>query len=141
MSEQELIQAAKAPSVAYNEKDWEAVKACVVPGFVYDEVGTQRKVEGVGQVIELWQGWAMALPDSKATFDNAVVSGNTVVLEMTWRGTHTGPLQSPAGEIPATGKTVEIRACEVVEIEGGKAKSIRHYLDMTTMMQQLGLGS
>lgn len=66
----------------------------VAPGFEYDEVGMQRKMDGVGAVIEGWQGWATAVPDAKATFENALVQGTSVVLEVTWRGTHTGPLQS-----------------------------------------------
>lgn len=139
MSEQDLINAAKAPTAAYNKKDWGGVKATVTAGFVYDEVPTHRKVEGADQVIQAWKGWAMALPDSNATFENAFVSGSKVVLELTWRGKHTGPMQTPGGEIAATGKSIELRACQIVETEGGKAKSMRHYFDMMTMMQQLGV--
>jgi SnoaL-like polyketide cyclase len=65
---------------------------------------------GVEQVTALWQGWATALPDSKATFHKAVVSGETVLLEVTWNGTHTGPLQTPTGSLAATGKRIELRA-------------------------------
>ncbi len=139
MSEQELINAAKAPTVAYNKKDWNGVRAAIAVGFVYDEVATQSKAAGADQVVEAWRGWATALPDSNATFESAFVSGGKVVLEMTWRGKHTGPMQSPKGEIPATGKSIEMRACQIVEVEGGKAKSMRQYFDMMTMMQQLGL--
>ena len=139
MSEQELINAAKAPTVAYNKKDWSAVKAAITAGFVYDEIGTRRKMDGSDEVIEAWQGWATAFPDSQATFENACVASGKVVLEITWRGRHTGPMQTPGGEIPATGKSIEMRACQSIEIEGGKAKSMRQYFDMMTMMQQLGL--
>jgi len=139
MSDQELINAAKAPTVAYNNKDWNAFKASVTAKFVYDEVGTQRKIEGPAQAVEALQGWAKAIPDSKATFEGALASNGKVVLELTWRGKHAGPMQMPNGEIPATGKSIEIRACQVLEIEGGKVKSMRHYFDMMTMMQQLGL--
>ena len=138
MSQQSLIDAAKAPSIAYNNKDWEAVKAAVTPGFLYDEVATQRKTQGADQVIAAWQGWGTAFPDSKATFDNAHASGDTVVLEVTWRGTHKGPLQTATRQIPARGKSIEIRACQILEIAGGKAKSMRHYWDMATMLQQIG---
>src|SRR5437762_5055940 len=112
MSQQSLIDAAKAPTIAYNNKDWKAVKAAVTPDFLYDEVATQRKIEGADQVIAAWQGWGTAFPDSKATFHNAYASGDTVVLEVTWRGTHKGPLQAATRQIPATGKPIEIRACQ-----------------------------
>jgi steroid delta-isomerase-like uncharacterized protein len=138
---QSLIDAAKAVDIAYGEKNWNAVKASVAPGFVYDELGTQRKIPGVDQFITTLQGWAAAFPDSKATFHNAHVSGNTVILELTWRGTHKGPLQMPGGQISATGKTIEIPACQVIEIADGKAKTIRHYFDMVTMMRQIGVSA
>jgi len=136
MPEQSLIGAAKAPIIGYNKKDWNAVRAAVTPGFLYDEIPTQRKIQGVDQVLVCWQGWASAIP-GEATFHNALVSGNTVVLEVTWRGTHTGPLQMPARPIPPTGKTIAVRACQVFEIAGGKVQTMRHYFDVATLLQQL----
>jgi steroid delta-isomerase-like uncharacterized protein len=139
MSQQSLIDAATAPILAYGKKDWAGVRAAITPGFVYDEVPTNRKMEGVDQVIAGWHGWATALPDSAATIDNVFASGDTVVLEVTWRGTHRGPLQTPKGQIAATGKPIEIRACQVFTIANDKAQSMRHYFDMATMLQQLGV--
>jgi steroid delta-isomerase-like uncharacterized protein len=135
------IDVAKAPIVAYNEKDWDALRGCVTSDVLYDEVSTERRVQGLDDVLVVWRGWATALPDSKATFHNALASGNTVVIELSWRGTHTGPLQTPGGEIAATGRPIDIRACQVVEIAGDKAQAMRHYFDMATLLRQLGVGS
>ena len=140
LSPKQLIAAAKAPLMAYNDKNWDAARASITPDFVYDEVATERKVQGVDNVMPLWKEWAEALPDSKATFDNAYVSGNTVVIELTWRGTHTGPLNLPSGPVPGTGKSIEIRSCNVFEITGDKASMQRQYFDMGTMLRQLGIG-
>ena len=139
LSEQQLIAAAKAPTLAYNDKNWEAVKASITPDFTYDEVATSRRVQGLNQVIALWKGWAAALPDSKGTIDNAYVSDDKVVLEITWRGTHDGPWETPKGPIPPTGKQIEVRSCLVCEIGEEKAKLQRHYFDMATMLQQIGV--
>ena len=139
VSSQALIDAAKSPIVAYNEKKWDKVKASVTAGFVYDEIATGRKVEGADAAIVLWKGWAEAFPDSKATFHGALASGNGVVLEVTWKGTHKGPLQTPKGSIPATGKPIEIRACIVAELAGDKVKLQRQYFDMATLLQQIGV--
>jgi steroid delta-isomerase-like uncharacterized protein len=136
---QQLIDAAKAPLNAYNEKNWDKLRTLLTSDFIYDEVGTSRKAQGIEQVITLWQGWATALPDSKCTFDNAVVSGDTVVFELTWRGTHKGQLQTPKGPIAPTGKRIEIRACNVAQLDGEKTKLQRHYFDMATLLQQLGV--
>ena len=141
MARKSPVDVGKAPMFAYNKKDWEGVRTAMVPGCVLDEVGTQRKIRGVNGVIGAFQGWAKAFPDSKATINSAVASGNTVVLEVTWRGTHVGPLQTPGGEIAATGKKFEVRACQVVEIAKDKVKVMHHYFDMTTLLRQLGIVS
>ena len=132
-----LIEAAKQNIIAYNEKDWDKVAASVTPGYVYDEVPTHRKVEGLAAVLDVWKGWAF--PDSKATIDRAYASGNTVIFEVTWNATHTGPMATPNGEIPATGKSASFRSVLAVEMEGDRASESRQYYDLTTFMSQLGI--
>jgi hypothetical protein len=33
---------------------------------------------------------------------------------------------------------IEFPACEIVQVEGGKVKSISHYFDMLTLLTQTG---
>ena len=138
---QSVADIAKSQISAYNQKDWTAVAAVLAPGCVYDEVATHRRVQGVNDIMAAWRGWATAIPDSKASFDSVSVSGNTVTLELTWRGVHTGPLETPAGALPPSGRSMDIRACQVVDVSDGKVQSIRHYFDMATLLQQLGASS
>ncbi len=140
LPEKQLIATAKAPILAYNQKDWDAVKAAITPDFVYDEVATHRKVLGQEPAIALWQGWATAFPDSKATIDGTHVAGERVILELTWRGTHQGALHTTKGPIPPTGKRIEMRSCVICELAGDKTRVQRQYFDMGTMLQQIGLG-
>ena len=135
---QSVVDIAKSQITAYNQKDWNAVAAVLAPGCVYDEVATHRRVQGVSEIMGAWRGWATALPDSQASFDNVSVSGNTVTLELTWRGAQTGPLETPGGALPPSGRSIEIRACQVVEVADGKVQSVRHYFDMATLLRQLG---
>ncbi len=138
---QALIDAGKAPILAYSEKNWDAVKAAISSSYVYDEIGTQRKIQGADDVITAWRGWATALPNSRAEIHSAIVSGNTVVIELTWTGTHTGPLQTPGGTIAPSGKTIHLRACQITEVANGKAQATRHYFDMATLLKQIGVQS
>lgn len=132
------IEIAKASITAYNDKDWSKAKDLLAADAVYDEKGTHRRIQGVGQIIEAWQGWAMAFPDSKATFVREFASGDTVVIEIVWKGVHTGPLQTPGGTIAPSNRAIEVPACQVVQVEGGKIKSGSHYFDMLTMLTQIG---
>ena len=139
LSHQQLVEAAKAPIIAFNEKNWAAARAGLTSDIIYDEVASNRKAQGVDEVIPLWQGWAAAFPDAKAEFHSAIAADNTVVVEVTWRGTHRGPLQTPDGALAPTGKEIEVRACFVVELAGDKVKRERHYFDMATLLHQLGV--
>lgn len=139
MSSQSQIDKAKAQVIAFGNKNWDEVRASVDPGVLYDEVPTHRKTEGIEPFLATLKGWAGAFPDSKAAFHRALAVGNTVVLELTWHGTHKGPLQVPGGPIEATGKTIEVPACMIVEVGGGRTKSVRHFFDVATMLQQLGI--
>ncbi len=137
MATQNPIDIAKASVEAYNAKNWDRVRETVLPGIVYDEVGTHRRITGVNDVISTWKGWAEAIPDSTATFESATASGNTVTLELTWRGHQKGALKMPTGEIPASGRPIELRAVQIVEVADGKAKSIRQYFDVGTLVEQI----
>jgi SnoaL-like polyketide cyclase len=59
-------------------------------------------------------------------------------MEITWMGTHSGPLELPSGTLPATGKTVEFDGVQVFIVEGGKVTHMRNYLDFLTMLSQVG---
>jgi steroid delta-isomerase-like uncharacterized protein len=133
-----VIETAKAATIAYNEKQWDKVKAVFVEKGLYDEKGTGRRIQGIEQIIDAWQGWAKAIPDSKATFAAEYASGDTAVLEVVWKGVHTGPLQTPMGIIPASNKRIDLPACQVLKVEGGKVKSFTHYFDMVMLRRQIG---
>ena len=133
-----VIEIAKASVIAYNEKNWTKAKDSLAADAIYDEKATHRRIQGAGQIIEAWQGWAKAIPDSKATFMSEYAIGDTVVLELVWKGVHTGPLQGPMGTIAASNKPVELAACQVVKVAAGKIKTTSHYFDMLTLLTQIG---
>lgn len=92
--------------------------------------------EGFSQFM---QGFKGAFPDLIIQVQNQVTHGNQIVTELTARGTHTGPLMTPAGTIPPTGKTVDFTVCEVWEVRDGKIAKLRNYQDSGAIMRQLGL--
>ncbi len=139
MADQDLIEVARGLVEAFNASNWEGYEAAITSDSVYDEAGTSRRLEGVGEIIPCLQGWKEAMPDVTGTVTSASGAGNTVVLEVTWKGTHTGPLQGPSGTVPATGKQQTTRAAWVMSFDGGKVKESRHYFDMLSFMQQLGV--
>ncbi len=61
------------------------------------------------------------------------------VVEYVGRGTHEGTFRGPAGEIPPTGRHVELLFREIHCFRDGKIFSTRSYFDVAGMMAQLGL--
>src|SRR5436305_1833785 len=83
--------------------------------------------------------WNKAFPDGGMKLLTAVESGDTVIAEGVMTGTHTGPLASPAGEVPATGKKIEFKFADVFKTRDGKVVEHRVYFDQMTFLGQLGL--
>lgn len=105
-------------------------------------------VVGSGEVFKGPEGsrryntmWADGFPDGAITIDSIVASGDHVVVEFTGRGTHTGTLNTSMGSIPATGRSLTLKLCDVTEFENGKIKRQRTYFDSGSMMAQLGLAA
>ena len=102
-------------------------------------VGTGDVFKGREGSLQYNQNWADGFPDGRITVDNMVASGDTVVVEFTGKGTHTGTLRTSMGDIPATGKSLTLKLCDVLEFRDGKVARQRSYFDSGSMMAQLGL--
>ena len=139
MGEQDAIAVVRRNVEAFNAGDWDGFAQTIAPDGVYEEPATQRRVVGVQENIALAKGWKTAFPDVKGTITNAFASGDNVTVEITWQGTHTGPLEGPMGTIPATGKRITVKSVQVARLEGGKAKENRQYFDLLGMLAQLGV--
>jgi steroid delta-isomerase-like uncharacterized protein len=138
LSTDEIVKLARKQVEAFNGGDWEQMRAMLASDSRYDELGTERKIEGPEKIVELFKGWKSAFPDAVGTVTSAVASGNKAALEVTWKGTHTGALETAAGTIPASGKRQETPAAFFLTFEGDKIKESRHYFDSMTLLKQIG---
>jgi steroid delta-isomerase-like uncharacterized protein len=136
---EKMVKIAREQVDAFNKGDWELVRAAHTSESRLNELATERKVEGPEQIVELFKGWKQAFPDAAGTVTSAFASGDTAVLEVTWKGTHTGPLTTAEGTIPASGKRQETPAAIFFAFEGEKIKESRHYFDSLTLLKQLGV--
>ena len=134
----DLRQSAEAFIEAFNAGDWARFGALLDPDVAYEETGTQRRVRGAAAYLQLCQGWKEAFPDGQGTIRQVVDGGETVVQELTWAGTHTGPLAGPAGTMPPSERRIAVPATIWLRFRGGKIVEVRHHLDLMTMLQQVG---
>lgn len=84
---------------------------------------------------ENWKGF----PDAAVQVTNRIASGDWVVDEVTWSGTHKGPISAPGQTIPATGKRVQGLAVGIAKVEKGKISRMNIYYDNMAYLAQLGL--
>lgn len=94
---------------------------------------------GRDDVLELYRGMRIAFPDGRFELVRALQAGCTVVVELRFHGTHTGPFYVAGGSIPATGRTVSYRTCDVIDARDGKFVEWHAYFDQAPILAQLGI--
>ncbi len=138
MTKQDITQLLDSNIKALNTRDIEEVLAnqqpdaeLVIPGGV-----TLRGHEQIGPYTEaLWQ----AFPDGTFSFSGQVLADDAAATELVFVGTHTGPLATPSGEIPPTGRRVTLHSVSILRFRDGLIASEHAYLDQLEFMTQLGL--
>jgi len=64
---------------------------------------------------------------------------DTVIVRLALQGTHTGPLETPFGIIPPTGKTMDAPCADIFELENGKIKRFDCFPEGSVILTQLGV--
>lgn len=139
MSPDDLEAAARELNEAYNDRDWDAWIALTSPDVELVTVPTGQTFQGHAGAREFIDGWATAFPDSRIETGLVIANDAAVGMEWTGRGTHDGPLVTPAGTIPPTGQSVELAFTQFLEFEDGLIVRGRLYFDLASMLQQLGV--
>jgi predicted ester cyclase len=68
-----------------------------------------------------------------------IASGDQAVMEGVYAGTNTGPLATPQGELPPTGRPLALPLCELCEVVAGRIAVLRVYYDQMAFAAQMGL--
>jgi steroid delta-isomerase-like uncharacterized protein len=96
-------------------------------------------VHGIEPFREYLQTFKRAMPDARAIVEGICDSEGTVAVEGRFVGMHTGPLASDEGDIPPTGRAVDLRFADVSRVRDGKIVSYHTYYDQLGLLTQLGL--
>ena len=107
-----------------------------------DDVVTEMPMgvlEGIEAFRALGQAFITAVPDMKLTIRETWEVGDTIIVEGTYSGTQTGPLATPNGEVPPSGRAFSFPFVDIYVARDGKFVSHRGYWDNVTFFTQLGL--
>ena len=124
---------------AFSQGDWKTYRETLTDRSVFEEEPTGRRVSGPDEIVRLVEAWLKGFPDCKARIKEAIASGDALVAELEWTGTHKGLLSGPFGSITATDKPVRVPAVLVLRFEGERIRESRHYFDLLSLLAQLGL--
>ena len=132
------LEAFRAGTDAFNDHDIDAFAAVLADDVVFDAPGGLR---GTGRTAcaEFYRAWLDSFPDARVTFLAAHQCGEVIVEEGTFSGTHHGTLRSPLGDIPPTGRRVDVPYIHVLRFRDGKHAALGLMFDRLLMLEQLGV--
>jgi predicted ester cyclase len=120
-----------------DRQDWAGREALLAPDCdVLTPTGARR---GPAATTAYSKPLVAAFSDAYHRVDLVVASGDVVAVEGAWVGTHTGPLVTPDGEVPPTGRSIELPFAATVRVSGEIVTSMHVYFDQLSFMAQLGL--
>jgi steroid delta-isomerase-like uncharacterized protein len=122
----------------YNARDLDGCVELFVDDAV--QISPDGTCEGRSEIRERLARQLAACPDMRLSLGSVVERGDTFADEWAFAGTHTGPFLLPDGtELPPTGKRVEIKGMEFVQLRDGKIVNRHLYYDYLAVAAQFGL--
>jgi steroid delta-isomerase-like uncharacterized protein len=119
-----------------NRHDLDAVMATFGSDARYDDEPWADHRTGRDGVRTYYSELMHALPDLEIIVNGRHVAAESLIVEVTIRGTHLGPWRG----LPATGRRVEFPLCGIFEFDAGdRLASERIYYDRGVVLGQLGL--
>jgi steroid delta-isomerase-like uncharacterized protein len=97
-------------------------------------------ITGHDKIAEYWHQFIDAFPDGSYESIAKLETDGRAVDEGYFIGTNTGDMKTPTGEtIPATGKKVKLRSCDIATVKDGMITEHHLYFDESEFMRQMGL--
>jgi predicted ester cyclase len=122
----------------FNAHDIDGFREVLADDVIFQAPGGMRG-EGKAACAGFFGGWFTAFPDAHVEVHNVRFFDDVAVEEGTFTGTHQGILQTPAGDIPPTGRSVAIDYIQVLRFRDGKHVSFNLVFDRLQMLEQLEL--
>lgn len=119
--------------------EWAALRELVAPEFTSERRWTGHRIEGVRDLIDALVACRTALPDISADVVRLVANEDTVAVEIIWRGTHRGPLLTPAGYVAPTGRVVEFWDTLWQRWHDQRLVHERSHADVLSLLAQVGV--
>ena len=126
-------------TLAVDARDVNAVAECYADNAVMTTPDA-GDVRGREDIADYWRRFIEAFSDTRFDSQGKHEAGSAAIDEGYFIGTNTAPMGMPDGEtVPATGKRVKIRSCDVATVKNGKITEHHLYFDQADLIGQLGI--
>jgi ketosteroid isomerase-like protein len=139
MNNEQIIRRAYELAEKVDVQGW---VGCFTPDGTFTDMSigvTYRGPDGPGGLGKTVEVYAKAFPDMHRELYRFVTVGDVVIVELALQGTQKGPLPTPMGIIPPTGKRMDAPCCDVFRLVNGKIQSFNCYPSGTVIFAQLGV--
>jgi ketosteroid isomerase-like protein len=120
-------------------RDRDAIAACYAEDAVV-VTPDSGEITGREAIARYHMQFADAFSDLSYEYVQKHESGHSAIDEGHFIGTNDGPLASPSGEtIPATGRQIRVRTCDVATVQNGQILVHQLYFDQLSFLTQLDL--
>ena len=124
----------------FNAHDVQGFAEVLADDVVFTAPGGMRG-QGKAACARFYAGWFEAVPDARVDVHDLHFIGDVAIEEGTFSGTHGGVLHGASGDIPPTGRSVELDYIQVLRFRAGKHVSFHLVFDRLLMLEQLGLAA
>lgn len=138
ITEEEALQIVGHILEIFNEGNLALVDELYKPGFVRHDRALPEDIVGLDAFKNYVTSLRTAYPDFRVTVDEQIVKGDKIVTRWTVTATNTGPLQTPMGELPPTGKKMSVPGVDIVSVADGKITEHWVFYNQLYSYQQLG---
>ena len=125
-------------TATFNAHDLDGFTEVLADDVVFKAPGGMHG-EGKAACAAFFGSWFAAFPNARVEVEAVHIVDDVAVEEGTFTGTQNGVLHGPMGDIPPTGRSVEVDYIQVLRFRDGKHVSFNLMFDRLTMLEQLGL--
>ncbi len=108
--------------------------------FVYGDASESGPLSSA-ETKQFWPSWLVGFPEMDYEVTRTIAAEDVVVMQWVFTGTHSQTLGPPIFEppVPPSGRTVMFRGVSIYEINAGLIQRETIYMDLATVMVELGV--
>ena len=108
--------------------------------FVYGDASASGPLSSE-ETKQFWPAWLVGFPEKDYEVTRTIAAEDVVVTQWVFTGTHSQPLGAPIFEqsVAPSGRTVIFRGVSIYDVRDGLIQRETAYMDLATIMVELGV--